>query len=439
MDTTIVAIATPIGYGGVGIIRLSGPTSFNLLNKIFTPIKKECFSPRKMLFGTVAFNNIADDCLAVYFPAPNSFTGEDVVEIQMHGGVALLNETVKQLIEYGATMAQPGEFSKRAVINGKMDITQAEGLIDMIYAQSICEMQVASSQMRGDLYKKIVDLQNQLTEMMASIEVALDFPEHEEAPTEEEITLDLPSLIEDMQHLVNTEKVGMKLKSGITVALVGEPNVGKSSLLNALVGYDRAIVTEIAGTTRDTISESYQFNNVRFNIIDTAGLRDSKDIIEQEGIKRTIKTIDECDFVLKIYESDKKSTENNFFSSFKHKNFATVLNKCDIKKEVRDNFDITVSAKNNINIDNLKQLIYDRTIDKNLISSQIIITNIRHGELLKKALISLKNAEKDLKRVSLDCIAVLIRQAWDLLGQITGETSNEKIIDTIFSKFCLGK
>jgi len=439
MDTTIVAIATPIGYGGVGIIRLSGPTSFDLLKKIFIPAKQEPFAPRKMVFGKVSFNNITDDCLAVYFPAPNSFTGEDVVEIQMHGGVSLLNETVKQLIEYGATMAQPGEYSKRAVLNGKMDITQAEGLIDMIYAQSICEMQVASSQMRGDLYQKIIEIQKQLTDMLASIEVAIDYPEQEDLPTQEEITKDLPTLIEEIQHLVSTEKVGMKLKSGVNVALVGEPNVGKSSLLNALVGYDRAIVTDIAGTTRDTITESYQFNNVRFNIIDTAGLRESKNKIEQEGIRRAIKSVQECDFVLKIYESDKKTRENNFFSSFNSKNFANVLNKCDLVKDTTGSFDIQISAKDNINIDKLKQLIYDKTIDKNLLSSQIIITNIRHGELLKKALMSLKDAQKDLKNVSLDCIAVLIHQTWDLLGQITGETSNEKIIDTIFSKFCLGK
>lgn len=313
MNHTIVAIATPIGTGGVGIIRMSGPTSFTLLEKIFTPQTQQEFSPRKMVFGHLSFDGITDDCLAVFFSAPNSFTGEDVVEIQMHGGVALLNETVKKLIELGATMAEPGEFSKRAVLNGKMDITQAEGLIDMIYAQSTREMQIASSQMRGELHKKITDTQKQLTDILAIIEVALDFPEHEENNAEENIAQTLPVIIQEIQNLINTEDVGAKIKSGVNVALVGEPNVGKSSLLNVLVGYDRAIVTDIPGTTRDTIAESYLFNGVRFNIIDTAGLRESEDIIEKEGMRRTLQSLQDCDFVLKIYENTTSAKENSSF------------------------------------------------------------------------------------------------------------------------------
>lgn len=439
MNHTIVAIATPIGTGGVGIIRMSGPTSFTLLEKIFTPQTQQEFSPRKMVFGHLSFDGITDDCLAVFFSAPNSFTGEDVVEIQMHGGVALLNETVKKLIELGATMAEPGEFSKRAVLNGKMDITQAEGLIDMIYAQSTREMQIASSQMRGELHKKITDTQKQLTDILAIIEVALDFPEHEENNAEENIAQTLPVIIQEIQNLINTEDVGAKIKSGVNVALVGEPNVGKSSLLNVLVGYDRAIVTDIPGTTRDTIAESYLFNGVRFNIIDTAGLRESEDIIEKEGMRRTLQSLQDCDFVLKIYENTTSAKEISSFSEIKTSNFAKILNKCDLNKNNADCFDIQISAKENINITELKQLIYDRTIDKNLISSQIIITNVRHSQLLKQALKSLQQAEQDLDKVSLDCTALLVRQAWDLLGQITGETSNEKVIDAIFSKFCLGK
>jgi len=440
MGTTIVAIATPIGTGGVGVIRLSGANSLSLLQKIFTPQKAQEFTPRKLIFGHIEFKNVWDDCLAVFFKAPHSFTGEDVVEIQMHGGIKLLEETVSALIEKGAVMAQPGEFSKRAVLNGKMDITQAEGLSDMIYAQSLCEMQVASTQMRGMLYQKIVEIQNSLKELIATIEVALDFPEHEETFAEEKLKADLPNIIDDLKKLISTEQVGTKIKNGVNVSLVGAPNVGKSSLLNALLGYDRAIVTNIAGTTRDTISDSYTFNNVRFNIVDTAGIRESTDIVEKEGIKRSLNAISESDLSIFLFDSDKNFAENAKNLTTNCKNFIKVLNKIDEQKTYnKSNYDIEISAKNNLNINELKELIYKKTIDKNLLSSQIIITNLRHSKLLKEAVSALQKLQQDLDFVYLDMAAVLIREAWEKLGEITGETANEKIIDTIFSKFCLGK
>lgn len=436
---TIVAIATPHGTGGVGIIRLSGENSLSILKKIFFPIKDQEFTPKKMIFGNVLFNGISDDCLAVYFKSPNSFTGEDVVEIQMHGGMKLLEETLKELLSVGATMAMPGEFSKRAVLNGKMDITEAEGLIDMINAQSVAEMQVASSQMQGKLFQKVTLMQKALTELIAHIEVALDFPEHEETFAEEKLADELPKIRETLKTLIGTESFGSQIKNGVNIALVGKPNVGKSSLLNALVGFDRAIVTSIAGTTRDTICESYEFKGVRFNVVDTAGIRESSDLVEQEGIKRAKQSVENCDFVLKVYDSEEILNDSEEILSLSTKNFATVLNKSDLNSNTSKQFDIAVSAKNSTGIEELKNLIYEKTIDKNLISSQVIITNLRHSELLKKVDFVLEKAQKDLSLVSLDCVAVLIRQAWDLLGQITGETSNEKIIDTIFSKFCLGK
>ncbi len=439
MSDTIVAISTPLGTGGVGVIRLSGDKSERILKKIFTPQKAQEFTPRKMVFGKVSFNNITDNCLAVVFNAPNSFTGEDVVEIQMHGGIKLLQETVSRLISLGARMALPGEFSKRAVLNGKMDITEAEGLIDMINARSVCQLQVASSQMGGELHKKIVEMQTTLTNLLATIEVALDFPEHEETFAEAETKEKIPKLISLLKTLCTTQSVGTKIKNGVSVALVGKANVGKSSLLNALVGFDRAIVTNIAGTTRDTICESYEYNGVIFNIVDTAGLRQTDDPVEKEGIKRSVQTINECDITLKVWDSDEIMQDSDEILSHTPKNFINVLNKCDLVLTTKFPFDIMVSAKKNTNIDKLKQLIYDKTIDKNLLSNEVVITNLRHGELLQKTLKTLEQAESDLDIVSLDCTAVLLKQAWDFLGQITGETSNEKIINTIFSKFCLGK
>ncbi len=440
METTIVAIATPIGVGGVGVIRLSGPNSLDLLKKIFTPAKPCEYVPRKMVFGNVEFNGVSDDCLAVWFKAPNSFTGEDVVEIQMHGGVKLLEETVKKLLEVGATMAQPGEFSKRAVMNGKMDITQAEGLIDMIYADSIKEMQVAGSQMRGKLYDRIKEIQNQIKDEIAHIEVALDFPEHEETFAEEKLKSELPIIIEEIDKLCNTTEVGTKIKNGVNVCLVGAPNVGKSSVLNALVGYDRAIVTNIAGTTRDTINEGYTYKNIKFNVTDTAGLRESDDIVEKEGIKRSIKSIEESDFVIFLYDNAKKQAENDEILTYNAQNFATVLNKIDLKSQNdTKKFDLCISAKEGVGIEELKELIYKKTINQSLLSEKVIITNLRHEKLLKEASQNLKKALNDLDTISLDCISVPVLRAWELLGEITGETANDSIIDAIFSKFCLGK
>lgn len=449
METkTITAIATPLGTGGVGVIRLSGSKSLEIAKKLFVPFSKNTkFEPRKMIFGRIVAPNWSDDCLLVYFNAPNSFTGEDVVEIQMHGGVFLLQQTLKLLIENGATMAEPGEFSKRAMINGKMDITQAEGLIDMINAQSEAEMKIASSHVRGALKEKLISFQNKLTDFIARIEVALDHPEHEDAESESQIFADLPKLITEIEKLENTNQLGAMVKAGVNVALLGKPNVGKSSLLNALLGYDRAIVTDIAGTTRDTISESYQFNGVRFNVVDTAGLQSTLDIVEKEGINRSLKQIEQSDIVIFITDDEKFSLENinfealtpQFFAGNRQK-FLFVLNKIDTKKDVKNaNFDLCISAKNNTNVNELKQLIYDKTINKSLLSNQEIITNARQSKLLKDALANLYEAQKAVGIAPLDCIAINIKQAWDLIGQITGTTSNETIIDTIFSKFCLGK
>lgn len=439
MSTTIVAIATPLGTGGVGIIRLSGTLSLPILQKIFTPAKGEKITPRTMVFGKAEFDGICDDSLAVYFKAPNSFTGEDVVELQMHGGFELLNQTVEKLIEFGAVMAMPGEFSKRAVLNGKMDISQAEAIVDLINAQSASELRVASSQAGGALSDRIQKIQHQLTDILAGVEVALDFPEHEEQPAYELLTEKLPALIQELQEMSSTESLGRKLKNGVTVALVGEPNVGKSSLLNALVGRERAIVTEIAGTTRDVVDDSFQFNGVRFNIFDTAGIRESEDRVEKEGIKRSVQAAKEADLVLYILEKGKKDQNFTKITEKLGEKFALIKNKSDIMKDDGQVCDLCVSAKNNTNIAELKKLIFDRTIDSDLLSSQIIITNLRQSALIKKALSALRDAQKNTEHISLDCTAVLLQSAWSALGEITGETASELIIDAIFSKFCLGK
>lgn len=445
-NTTITAIATPIGTGGIGVIRLSGKNALKIAQSIFTPFNNLKIEHKKAVFGTVNFENCSDNCLLLYFKAPHSFTGEDVVELQMHGGVFLLNETVKALIKNGATMAEPGEFSKRAVINGKMDITQAEALIDMINAQSSAEIKVASSQMRGELKQKLMQISNSLLNQIATIEVALDYPEHEEAQTQLNLENELPLILEEIYKLINTQNLGAQIKNGVNVALAGIPNVGKSSLLNALLGYDRAIVTNIEGTTRDTLCESYNFNGVRFNVTDTAGIRESNDEVEKQGVMRAISSQKEADIVLFLIDNNSKNSTiqqkndvilQNLITNCS--NYITVLNKSDIENNNEIKHDIAISAKNKTNITELKQLIFDRTIDKQTLSEVNIITNQRHSELLNKAAECLSQAIVDLTNYSLDCVAVLVKQAFELIGQITGETTSEDIINTIFSKFCLGK
>ena len=445
-NTTITAIATPIGTGGIGVIRLSGKNALKIAQSIFTPFNNLKIEHKKAIFGTVNFENCSDNCLLLYFKAPHSFTGEDVVELQMHGGVFLLNETIKALIKNGATMAEPGEFSKRAVINGKMDITQAEALIDMINAQSSAEIKVASSQMRGELKQKLMQISNSLLNQIATIEVALDYPEHEEAQTQLNLENELPLILEEIYKLINTQNLGAQIKNGVNVALAGLPNVGKSSLLNALLGYDRAIVTNIEGTTRDTLCESYNFNGVRFNVTDTAGIRESTDEVEKQGVMRAISSQKEADIVLFLIDNNSKNSTiqqkndvilQNLITNCS--NYITVLNKSDIENNNEIKHDIAISAKNKTNITELKQLIFDRTIDKQTLSEVNIITNQRHSELLNKAAECLSQAIVDLTNYSLDCVAVLVKQAFELIGQITGETTSEDIINTIFSKFCLGK
>lgn len=445
-NTTITAIATPIGTGGIGVIRLSGKNALKIAQSIFTPFNNLKIEHKKAVFGTVNFENCSDNCLLLYFKAPHSFTGEDVVELQMHGGVFLLNETVKALIKNGATMAEPGEFSKRAVINGKMDITQAEALIDMINAQSSAEIKVASNQMRGELKQKLMQISNSLLNQIATIEVALDYPEHEEVQTQLNLENELPLILEEIYKLINTQNLGAQIKNGVNVALAGLPNVGKSSLLNALLGYDRAIVTNIEGTTRDTLCESYNFNGVRFNVTDTAGIRESTDEVEKQGVMRAISSQKEADIVLFLIDNNSKNSTiqqkndvilQNLITNCS--NYITVLNKSDIENNNEIKHDIAISAKNKTNITELKQLIFDRTIDKQTLSEVNIITNQRHSELLNKAAECLSQAIVDLTNYSLDCVAVLVKQAFELIGQITGETTSEDIINTIFSKFCLGK
>lgn len=429
---TIVALATPAGNSGVAIIRISGEKSKEILKKL---IKEDLdFEPRKMYLKNVCFGEIVDKCLVVFFANPMSFTGEDVAEIHSHGGYYLAQQIIQQCVDFGCCLAEAGEFSKRAFINGKMSIDQAEGIMDLINAESEMQAKAGSSLMQGKLKEKIEEYQNIITEILAEIEAKLDYPEYEYTDSETSNIKDkLNHLIEEFSSLISESKSGLMIKNGIKVAIVGAPNVGKSSLLNALTKSDKAIVTNIAGTTRDIVEAEYEFNGIIFRLFDTAGIHESDDIVEKIGIDKALKTLDDADLVLKV------SSPDDICEISTDKPFIEVFNKTDVLKEKRNEKYFYISATNNENIDALKQEIFNRTISGNIKSDKLYLTNTRHIEAVKNAKESLKNVVEIFDLTTMDIVSSEIKTAWNYLGEISGVTSDEAIIDKIFSKFCLGK
>ena len=429
---TIVALATPAGNSGVAIIRISGEKSKEILQKL---IKEDLdFEPRKMYLKNVYFSEIVDKCLIVFFANPMSFTGEDVAEIHSHGGYYLAQQIIQQCVDLGCSLAEAGEFSKRAFINGKMSIDQAEGIMDLINAESEMQAKAGSSLMQGKLKEKIEEYQNIITEILAEIEAKLDYPEYEYTESEtSNIKEKLNHLVDEFSSLISESKSGLMIKNGIKVAIVGAPNVGKSSLLNALTKSDKAIVTNIAGTTRDIVEAEYEFNGIIFRLFDTAGIHESDDIVEKIGIDKALKTLDDADLVLKV------SSPDDICEISTEKPFIEVFNKTDVLKEKRDKKYFYISATNNENIDALKQEIFNKTISGNLKSDKLYLTNTRHIDAVKNARESLKNIVEIFDFTTMDIVSSEIKTAWNYLGEISGVTSDEAIIDKIFSKFCLGK
>lgn len=437
MDKTIVALATPAGNSGVAVIRVSGENSKKCLQKL---IREDLdFEPRKMYLKKVYFSGLEDVCLVVFFPSPHSYTGEDVIEVQSHGGYFIAKKIIEELLSFGCFPASAGEFSKRAFINGKLSLDQAEGIMDLINAESDMQAKNGSFLMQGELKKIIEEYQNRLTEILAEIEAKLDYPEYEY--TENETTDILKKLKEidtNLSMLIVDSKTGIKIKNGVRVALIGAPNVGKSSLLNALTKTNKAIVTSIAGTTRDVIEGEYEFSGIIFRLFDTAGIHESQDEVEKIGIERAKQILNESDIVLKI------SDDSNICNISTEQPYINVINKSDIidEKKIKDQFAsdyILVSAKNNENIDALKQLIFDKTILKKIDSNKLYLTNARHISAVKQAKTYINNAISQFNNTSMDIISSEIKSAWLSLGEVTGDTNNETIIDKIFSKFCLGK
>lgn len=443
-NKTICAISTPIGNGGISVVRLSGNKSKKILQKI-TPLNTDKMEARKMYLTKIHTKNFDEQALVVWFKEPYSYTGEEMVEIQCHGGIIIANGILNELLAKGATLAESGEFSKRAFINGKMSLDSAEGVIDMINAQSEEAVKAGYSLLSGKLKERVEEIQQSLTDCQAKLEVAIDYPEEDiEYSTAQEIKVDIETANKKIQELLDTAGTGRLVKNGINVLLLGKPNAGKSSLLNALVGYNRAIVTDIAGTTRDTVEDSYTYKNMSFNVIDTAGIRKAESIVEQLGIERAEQLVKNSDIILVVLDGSRpiEADDRKILSLVKDKIVLYVINKIDLPKKINATFDkmIEISALRREKVESLKEDIYNLVVDKNMLTGGLLITNTRHVNALTRANNSLKNALEELSlNTPLDLVATDIKTAWLALGEITGKNSNQEIIDTIFSKFCLGK
>ena len=457
MSTTIAAIGTALSNSGISIIRISGNNSLNIVNKIFKSSAK--LEPNHIIYGKILDDGeVLDNVLVSYFKAPHSYTGEDVCEINCHGGNQVTKEILELVLESGATLAKPGEFSKRAFLNGKMDLSQAEAVINLINAKTKTESRIAAKNMEGDLSKKIRELREELVELMDQIEVSVDYPEYdyEEVEPTSIISL-LDKKISQIQHILDTYEHGKYIKNGVNVAILGKPNVGKSSLLNNLAHYEKAIVTNIPGTTRDIVEETINLGNIVLNISDTAGIRDTEDIIEKIGVEKSLKILEEMDLVLYIINGEEGIAKQDFeiLSKIQNKGlkYITVINKSDIasKDDIKDIMDeleknninkpVLISVKDNVGIDELKEKIVNLFDSTDLdYSHELIITNERHKDLLKKAVNYLEDAKKEIALGQpIDIVSIYVKKSTKTLGEIIGADVTQDIIAKIFEKFCLGK
>lgn len=429
---TIIALSTPPTLSAIAIIRLSGKESLELVKEVFSGFRGEV-KPRYMYYGTLDTGKIKDDCMCVYFRSPKSYTGEDMVEINCHGSVAITESIIEYFISKGAVMAERGEFTKRAFVNGKMDLTQSEAVIDLINAQSEAQARSAYSQLSGTLYKRISEIQKRIVTAIAKIEVSLDYPEEEiEETTKDQSRAEIGNIKEELVSLKSTYNSGKILREGVKIAIVGKPNVGKSKLLNSLLGYDRAIVTDIEGTTRDTLSESYQYNGIKFTVVDTAGIRKTDDTVEKIGVSLALKEAKECDILLLMAEAGEEFEKVD--SSAK---VIYVENKID-KSSPKSAESVKISALTGEGIEKLKKTIYD-TACKNVTVGESRINNLRHLNAVERALDNIDRALLNMDFVTLDLISSDLNQAYRALGSITGITSEDEIVGEIFSKFCVGK
>ncbi|MDY5440255.1 MAG: tRNA uridine-5-carboxymethylaminomethyl(34) synthesis GTPase MnmE [Eubacteriales bacterium] len=443
MDT-IVAISTPLGSGGIGVIRMSGKEAKEIASKVFATKKLNSFmdaEPNYMYLGNIDEENVKEKCFAVYFKSPNSYTGEDVVEFQCHGGVALVNKVVDLLLEKGAKLADRGEFTRRAFINGKMALADCEGVIEMINADSDASLNAGYRLMEGKLSKQIVALQDEITDLLARGEASLDYPEELEEEVDEYTREKMKSVKAEIENLVDSYTYGRIVKEGVKVALVGKTNVGKSSMLNAFLGKERAIVTDIAGTTRDVIEESVEVGGIKITFTDTAGIRESDDVVEKVGIEKAKSELKSSDIVLYVVDVEDKEKDEEFEKLLEGKKVIRVVNKIDKVEDSKDFEDgvIPVSCKTGENVKKVLDEIVNAVSEGKVTSGGETVVLKRHYQAIVEAKKSIDEVYYNYDMMD-NCLRLMeLKNAWNKLGEVTGTTATEDIIDAIFSKFCLGK
>ena len=449
MDDTIAAISTAQGVGAISIIRVSGTDAIKIVNKIFSNKKFLAAPSHTIHYGYIMDGDERiDEVLVTIMRAPKTFTKEDIVEINAHGGIMTTDKILELLLVNGCRLAEPGEFTKRAFLNGRIDLTEAEGVMDLINSKTDISRKIALNQVGGKVSSMISDLRDELAGIIANIEVNIDYPEYEdiEEMTIEKINSNLSELESKIDKILKESKNGEILTNGIKTAIVGKPNVGKSSLLNRLIGEDKAIVTDIQGTTRDSVEATLRIDNLILNLIDTAGIRKTEDVVESIGVDKSLKLIDEADLILFVVNYNEKLSHDDLviLDKLKGKNYITIVNKTDLEKKIDDDKlsnVVYVSALNDDNIDEIGNKIkklFD--LEKIETTDLTYLTSARSGAILRKVLDSVKAVRKGIEEnYPIDMVEIDLKDIWNLLGEIIGESYDEELLDQLFSRFCVGK
>ncbi len=450
MNDTICAISTALGVGAISIIRVSGDEAIDIVNKIFDKdlTKKESHT---INYGHIVYNGeIIDEVMVSIMKSPKTFTKEDIVEINSHGGVAVTNKVLEILLLEGARLAEPGEFTKRAFLNGRIDLVEAESIMDLIESKTETSRKLAISGMEGKVSKLVKNIIDNLVKVNANIEVNIDYPEYEdiEIVTKEKIEEMSKYINKELTKLLNESENGKLIKDGINTLILGRPNVGKSSILNKLIEEDKAIVTSVAGTTRDIVEGQIRVNGILLNIIDTAGVRETEDIVEKIGVEKSLSLVNDADLIILVFNNNEKLTDEDkkLLEYTKEKKRIIVINKIDLENNLdinnlKNERIVKVSALKDNGIENLKNEINDMfNLEEINLGDFTYLSNSRQISLVKKAVEISKNLEDALNNdVPIDLLEIDIKEICEILGEIIGESYDDKLIDTLFSNFCLGK
>lgn len=445
MNDEIAAVSTAAGVGGVAIIRISGSEPEKIAEKMFftsSGLKVSEFQPYRMYVGEIRAKDFCDNGICVFFKAPKSFTGENVIELHCHGGTAITRGVLNRCFELGARPATKGEFTKRAFLNGKLSLSSCEGLIDMINSESETQIRSGYYLFREKLKNKIVALQNELTDVIAEIDANIDYPEEGLISEDgEQIKARLIAVKGVLCDLKKSYDCGRVISDGVKVALIGQTNTGKSSLLNALTGEERAIVTSVEGTTRDVVEGKAIFSGVKFDFFDTAGIRKTEDEVEKIGIERSERLIDGADMILFVVDGSRKITDEELalYERIKSKKHMVVVNKTDeFCGDAGIEGDISISCKTGENVELLKSVLLEKCAGKTDVNGEYL-TEKRHFIAICEAENSLNAAIDGISKFPIDLVSCDVKQSWEKLGEITGTTASEEVIDRIFEKFCVGK